>query len=75
MSGFTYLTSFDRTNMDAAQIRSLEKSVVSWVNDQDVPFCPDCGGKFNIRNRRHHCRLCGSIMCRKCTEFIPLPLA
>ncbi|XP_052461224.1 rabenosyn-5-like isoform X3 [Carassius gibelio] len=69
------LTSFDRTNMDAAQIRSLEKSVVSWVNDQDVPFCPDCGGKFNIRNRRHHCRLCGSIMCRKCTEFIPLPLA
>ncbi|XP_059379696.1 rabenosyn-5-like isoform X1 [Carassius carassius] len=69
------LTSFDRTNMDAAQIRSLEKSVVSWVNDQDVPFCPDCGGKFNIRNRRHHCRLCGSIMCRKCTEFIPLLLA
>uniref|UniRef100_A0A673FKF7 Rabenosyn-5-like n=1 Tax=Sinocyclocheilus rhinocerous TaxID=307959 RepID=A0A673FKF7_9TELE len=69
------LTSFDRTNMDAAQIRSLEKSVVSWVNDQDVPFCPDCGGKFNIRNRRHHCRLCGSIMCRKCIEFIPLPLA
>lgn len=69
------LTSFDRTNMDAAQIRSLEKSVVSWVNDQDVPFCPDCGGKFNIRNRRHHCRLCGSIMCRKCTEFIPLALA
>ncbi|XP_067269057.1 rabenosyn-5 [Pseudorasbora parva] len=69
------LTSFDRTSMDAAQIRSLEKSVVSWVNDQDVPFCPDCGGKFNIRNRRHHCRLCGSIMCRKCTEFLPLTLA
>ncbi|XDV48361.1 hypothetical protein PO909_017783 [Leuciscus waleckii] len=69
------LTSFDRTSMDGAQIRSLEKSVVSWVNDQDVPFCPDCGGKFNIRNRRHHCRLCGSIMCRKCTEFLPLPMA
>ncbi|XP_056320551.1 rabenosyn-5 [Danio aesculapii] len=69
------LTSFDRTSMDAAQIRSLEKSVVSWVSDQDVPFCPDCGGKFNLRNRRHHCRLCGSIMCRKCTEFVPLPMA
>ncbi|XP_051524735.1 rabenosyn-5-like isoform X2 [Myxocyprinus asiaticus] len=69
------LTCFDRTSMDAAQIRSLEKSVVSWVSDHDVPFCPDCGGKFNIRNRRHHCRLCGSIMCRKCTEFVPLPLA
>lgn len=69
------LTSFDRTNSDAAKIRAIEKSVVSWVNDSDVPFCPDCGNKFNIRNRRHHCRLCGSIMCRKCMEFIPLPLA
>ncbi|XP_030639719.1 rabenosyn-5 [Chanos chanos] len=69
------LTSFDRANMDAASIRALEKSVVSWVNDSDVPFCPDCGGKFNIRNRRHHCRLCGSIMCRKCMEFVSLDLA
>lgn len=69
------LTSFDRTSADAAKIRAIEKSVVSWVNDSDVPFCPDCGNKFNIRNRRHHCRLCGSIMCRKCMEFVPLPLA
>ncbi|XP_074537466.1 rabenosyn-5 [Halichoeres trimaculatus] len=69
------LTSFDRINSDTAKIRAIEKSVVSWVNDSDVPFCPDCGNKFNIRNRRHHCRLCGSIMCRKCMEFVPLPLA
>ncbi|XP_036390268.1 rabenosyn-5 [Megalops cyprinoides] len=69
------LTSFDRTATDAAKIRAIEKSVVSWVSDSDVPFCPDCGNKFNIRNRRHHCRLCGSIMCRKCMEFVPLPLA
>ncbi|XP_077427391.1 rabenosyn-5 isoform X2 [Vanacampus margaritifer] len=69
------LTSFDRTNSDAAKIRAIEKSVVPWVNDSDVPFCPDCGSKFNIRNRRHHCRLCGSIMCRKCMDFVPLPLA
>lgn len=69
------LTSFDRTSSDAAKIRAIERSVVSWVNDADVPFCPDCGNKFNIRNRRHHCRLCGSIMCRKCMDFIPIPLA
>ncbi|KAM9186220.1 rabenosyn-5 isoform 2-T2 [Dugong dugon] len=67
------LTAFDRTNAESAKIR--EKSVVPWVNDQDVPFCPDCGNKFSIRNRRHHCRLCGSIMCKKCMEFISLPLA
>lgn len=69
------LTAFDRTNSDSAKIRAIEKSVVSWVNDSDVPFCPDCGNKFNIRNRRHHCRLCGSIMCRRCMEFVLLPLA
>ena len=56
-------------------ITAIEKSVVAWVSDSDVPFCPDCGHKFNLRNRRHHCRLCGSIMCRKCMEFVPLPLA
>uniref|UniRef100_A0A1A8MY03 Zinc finger, FYVE domain containing 20 n=1 Tax=Nothobranchius pienaari TaxID=704102 RepID=A0A1A8MY03_9TELE len=69
------LTAFDRTSSDSAKIRAIEKSVVPWVNDSDVPFCPDCGNKFNIRNRRHHCRLCGSIMCRRCMEFVPLPLA
>ncbi|EHA98693.1 Rabenosyn-5 [Heterocephalus glaber] len=69
------LTAFDRTNTESAKIRAIEKSVVPWVNDQDVPFCPDCGSKFSIRNRRHHCRLCGSIMCKKCMELISLLLA
>lgn len=69
------LTAFDRTNTETSKIRAIEKSVVPWVSDQDVPFCPDCGNKFSIRNRRHHCRLCGSIMCKKCMELIGLPLA
>ncbi|XP_010083799.1 PREDICTED: rabenosyn-5 [Pterocles gutturalis] len=69
------LTSFDRANTESAKIRAIEKSVVPWVSDHDVPFCPDCGSKFSIRNRRHHCRLCGSIMCKKCMELVSLPLA
>ncbi|NXY82796.1 RBNS5 protein, partial [Alcedo cyanopectus] len=69
------LTSFDRANTDSAKVRAIEKSVVPWVSDQDVPFCPDCGSKFSIRNRRHHCRLCGSIMCKKCMQLVSLPLA
>ncbi|XP_075839568.1 rabenosyn-5 isoform X2 [Microtus pennsylvanicus] len=69
------LTAFDRANTETSKIRAIEKSVVPWVSDQDVPFCPDCGNKFSIRNRRHHCRLCGSIMCKKCMELIGLPLA
>ncbi|NXL59657.1 RBNS5 protein, partial [Chordeiles acutipennis] len=69
------LTSFDRANTESAKIRAIEKSLVPWVSDQDVPFCPDCGNKFSIRNRRHHCRLCGSIMCKKCMELVSLLLA
>ncbi|KFQ11348.1 Rabenosyn-5, partial [Leptosomus discolor] len=69
------LTSFDRANTESTKMRAIEKSIVPWVSDQDVPFCPDCGNKFSIRNRRHHCRLCGSIMCKKCMELVSLPLA
>ncbi|KAG8435887.1 hypothetical protein GDO86_007109 [Hymenochirus boettgeri] len=69
------LTSFDRVNTESAKIRAIERSVVPWVSDQDVPFCPDCGNKFTIRNRRHHCRVCGSIMCKSCTELVTLVFA
>ncbi|KAM9326217.1 rabenosyn-5 [Gastrophryne carolinensis] len=69
------LTSFDRMNTDSAKIRAIEQAVVPWVNNQDVPFCPDCGDKFTMRNRRHHCRLCGSIMCKRCTELVTIPFA
>lgn len=62
-------------SLPSCLIIAIEKSVVPWVSDQDVPFCPDCGNKFSIRNRRHHCRLCGSIMCKKCMEVVSLPLA
>lgn len=62
-------------SLPSCPITAIEKSVVPWVSDQDVPFCPDCGSKFSIRNRRHHCRLCGSIMCKKCMELVSLPLA
>uniref|UniRef100_A0A8C4VZT0 Rabenosyn, RAB effector n=1 Tax=Gopherus evgoodei TaxID=1825980 RepID=A0A8C4VZT0_9SAUR len=45
------LTSFDRTNTESAKIRAIEKSVVPWVNDQDVPFCPDCGNNLPLASK------------------------
>ncbi len=33
------------------------------VNDQ----CLECGVKFGITNRKHHCRHCGRILCSKCS--------
>ena len=52
--------------------REHEKSVVTWAKDEDVPLCPSCGKYFNMMllRRKHHCRLCGSIMCQACSMFI-----
>lgn len=46
------------------------KSVVSWIADNDVQLCPNCAKSFNLLNRKHHCRLCGAIMCNRCSQFI-----
>ncbi|XP_032827434.2 rabenosyn-5 [Petromyzon marinus] len=69
------LTSFDRVNTDPAKRKALERLVVTWVSDEDVPCCPDCGRGFSVTSRRHHCRLCGSIMCKRCTHFLTVAFA
>lgn len=50
--------------------KSLEKSLVPWIADSEVQFCPICKKQFNVARRRHHCRLCGGIMCGKCSTFV-----
>lgn len=55
---------------DPASRKAYEKSVVYWVADDDVRLCPGCGRSFRIARRRHHCRLCGGIMCNSCSKFI-----
>ncbi|CAI2178352.1 17807_t:CDS:2 [Funneliformis geosporum] len=36
-----------------------------WVEDDEVSICQhsNCSVKFNLWNRRHHCRRCGNIFC------------
>ncbi|PKK64983.1 FYVE-domain-containing protein [Rhizophagus irregularis] len=36
-----------------------------WVEDDEVSICQQagCSVKFNLWNRRHHCRRCGNIFC------------
>ena len=49
---------------------ALERSLVPWIADSEVKFCPLCKKQFNVARRRHHCRLCGGIMCGKCSTFV-----
>jgi len=41
----------------------------SWVSDKDRSHCTNkqCGAKFSVSTRRHHCRGCGDVFCNKCT--------
>ncbi|XP_052583994.1 FYVE, RhoGEF and PH domain-containing protein 3 [Peromyscus californicus insignis] len=38
--------------------------------DKEKPGCKSCGETFNsITKRRYRCKLCGEVICRKCSEF------
>jgi hypothetical protein len=58
-------------------LRSLEQTVVSWEDDNAVVQCPFCHQPFSQYSlRRHHCRICGRIVCgdptTACSEEISL---
>jgi len=48
--------------------KEFEKTVVSWSEDALVPSCPECGNQFGLMRRRHHCRLCGHVLCNDCSR-------
>ncbi|KAG6586560.1 1-phosphatidylinositol 3-phosphate 5-kinase fab1 [Phytophthora cinnamomi] len=46
----------------------------NWVPDASRPSCSICNRKFHFMyRRRHHCRLCGDIVCKTCyvTRAVP----
>lgn len=48
--------------------------VPPWAPDDSSNVCLGCNAKFTATNRRHHCRNCGQLFCKKCTQkkcFLP----
>lgn len=37
-----------------------------WLPDNDYVACMKCKSQFTLINRRHHCRLCGAVICKNC---------
>ncbi|RLN91339.1 hypothetical protein BBJ28_00016340, partial [Nothophytophthora sp. Chile5] len=37
-----------------------------WVNDEERFDCHICKKDFNLFRRKHHCRVCGEIVCKNC---------
>lgn len=72
MAGYASLSS----PMDIDNRRRHEQSIVEWLDERAVPLCPSCAIRFNIIiKKRHHCRLCGAVMCSKCSVFITFNFA
>jgi len=45
----------------------LNSSDPAWVRDEASPRCQICLTRFNIIRRRHHCRVCGNVVCDYCS--------
>lgn len=41
--------------------------VAEWKDDSECSSCETCAAEFNFFRRRHHCRRCGGIFCKKCS--------
>ncbi|CAL6116418.1 FYVE_zinc finger domain-containing protein [Hexamita inflata] len=52
---------------DNVMQKSLVKAAPIWDQDHANPNCILCNDKFTFLNRRHHCRLCGKVICGKCS--------
>ncbi|KIJ63248.1 hypothetical protein HYDPIDRAFT_29511 [Hydnomerulius pinastri MD-312] len=47
-----------------SDIRAAEQRITPWQEDSAVSKCPLCTASFHpLTNRKHHCRLCGQIIC------------
>ncbi|XP_050678666.1 rabenosyn-5 isoform X2 [Leptidea sinapis] len=51
------------------------QTVVPWLDGSSVKLCPNCAKSFSLTRRKHHCRLCGSILCHDCSLFLDFNVA
>ena len=56
-----------------------EASRPTWLDegetkgDAKYKLCQCCEKKFGLKTRKSHCRRCGGVMCKKCTDAAELP--
>ena len=40
-----------------------------WIQDDSVSMCMICYNNFTFARRRHHCRVCGKVLCSPCSNY------
>ena len=55
----------------AVEVRVIENyNAPLWIPDNKVSRCMRCTGHFGVWRRRHHCRLCGAVVCWSCSTKV-----
>jgi Rab GTPase-binding effector protein 1 len=49
------------------EIRNSENQL-RWQPEEDHPDCQRCHSQFSVTWRKHHCRHCGKVLCKDCTN-------
>ncbi|DBA01017.1 TPA: hypothetical protein N0F65_002627 [Lagenidium giganteum] len=71
-----YSISFYPWKMEAHGYYSHPEAAAEWVPDTASSRCQICLTSFSLTRRRHHCRLCGRLVCGECSlQRTYLPLA
>ncbi|CUS23530.1 LAQU0S10e02542g1_1 [Lachancea quebecensis] len=57
-------------------INKFERSVIPWTPDEAAFACSLCSKPFTLALRKHHCRLCGKVVCDEsqtnCSNQVPI---
>uniref|UniRef100_A0A5S6R4Y9 FYVE, RhoGEF and PH domain-containing protein 6 n=1 Tax=Trichuris muris TaxID=70415 RepID=A0A5S6R4Y9_TRIMR len=56
----------------ADPLQEIGRKAPPWVPDDRVTMCQHCSSLFTTIRRRHHCRGCGKVICRRCIGKAPL---
>ncbi|RKP10209.1 Dbl homology domain-containing protein [Thamnocephalis sphaerospora] len=58
-----------RPQLDSYKLRIVDEyNAPVWVPDDDAAECMICQQEFRLYRRKHHCRLCGKVVCHACSS-------
>lgn len=58
----------DASVMQEIPVTDLKPATI-WIPDNEVSECQTCMKSFSFLVRKHHCRLCGRVVCGECSKY------
>ena len=64
-AGKAFASTFEKAT---SNVRFVQRGSKQWVPDDLRRACARCSAAFSFSARRHHCRVCGEIVCDACSR-------